>query len=124
VASGSASRQSATALHHRCKASRRRVRIHARCGECLREGFGPSRLTVTDKGEALLDARGTDYLPRDHLEMTLLLAMAAAHIAAQPRRDLLVAARPASPGLDGVLATGRVLCRACASSSMNAAAAC
>ncbi|MBL6458675.1 hypothetical protein JMJ55_25390 [Belnapia sp. T6] len=61
---------------------RRCVCRYAQCCKRLPEGLGRSRLTIPDKGEAVLDASGTDDLARDHLEVALLLGMSVAHVAA------------------------------------------
>jgi hypothetical protein len=56
--------------------------VHASRGERLRERFGQGRLAVAGEGEAVLVAIGVNHLTRDHLEMALLLAVPAAHVAA------------------------------------------
>jgi hypothetical protein len=84
---------------------RRRVRVHSGSTERLRERFGRGRLVVAGEGEAVLAAIGVDHLARDHLEMALLLAVPAAHVAAiKPNYDGggWRRRRPRR-GLDGVL---------------------
>jgi hypothetical protein len=64
------------------KHRRRRVSAHPGGGERLLERVRGGRLAVADEGEAALSTSGVDHLARDHLEMALLLSMAAAHVAA------------------------------------------
>ena len=56
--------------------------MHAGRTERLRERFGRGRLVVAGEGEAALGAIGVNHLARDHLEMALLLAVPAEHVAA------------------------------------------
>ncbi len=67
---------------------RRRICVHSDRGERLPERLGRNRLAVAGKGEAVLGTIGTDDLARDHLEVTLVLSVPAAHVAAvQPNHD-------------------------------------
>jgi hypothetical protein len=75
--------------------------------ERLRERFGRRRLAVAGEGEAMLRAIGVNHLARDHLEMALLPAVPAAHIAAlKPNYDRgwLGVPRSASPSRRCVVA--------------------
>src|SRR3954464_14665877 len=54
---------------------------HPGYGECLRKRFDRGCVAVAGKGEAVLGAIGADYLAHDHLEMALLLPVAATHVA-------------------------------------------
>jgi hypothetical protein len=67
---------------------RRRVRLHASHDERLLECVGRNRGAVAREGEAGLVAIGVDHLARDHLEMTLLVPVPTADVAAiKPNHD-------------------------------------
>ena len=61
--------------------------MHTGCGKRLRERFDRGRLPVAGEGEAVLDAVDVNHLACDHLEMALLLAVPAAHVATVKPND-------------------------------------
>jgi hypothetical protein len=66
----------------------RRVRLHAGHGKGLLERVGRDRGAIARESEPGLVSIGVDHLARDHLKMTLLVAVPTANVAAiKPNHD-------------------------------------